>query len=242
MGIDPFIILIIPCAQGEGQEYKTMETLRVRITFIEDLLGTAPNNKNIFQEFIASKAPDATTIEEEVAAVGVDAVTEKGITVFPRTKSGKPFIYDYQWKGFFKETASFLKKDKTTKTSKIKAFKKEIDGCVFIEKRKNIINLSGDITLCQRSLRASTPQGERTSLACSESIPALSTTEFTVLCMLPEYPEYVIEWLEYGYYHGTGQWRNSSKGRFVYQILDEKGDVIGGNYEKLNDYLDDEDE
>ena len=60
--------------------------------------------------------------------------------------------------------------------------------------------------------------------------------------MLPEYPEYVIEWLEYGYYHGTGQWRNSSKGRFVYQILDEKGDVIGGNYEKLNDYLDDEDE
>ena len=60
--------------------------MRVKLTTIDEMLGSQPNDKEIHRTYIASKAPDATTIEEEVAAVGVDAVDEKGTTVFPRDK------------------------------------------------------------------------------------------------------------------------------------------------------------
>ena len=52
----------------------------VRLTFTEEVLGTSPNNPDIYREYIASKSPNAKTIEDEVASVGVDEVHEKGIT------------------------------------------------------------------------------------------------------------------------------------------------------------------
>ena len=73
-----------------------MKKIKVRITFIEAVLGTWPSNQNIAREFIASKSPDASTIEDEVAALGADAVADKGMTVFPRNESGDPILYDYQ--------------------------------------------------------------------------------------------------------------------------------------------------
>ena len=44
-----------------------MKTLKVRLTFTEPLLGTWPANQNVAREYIASKGPDAATIEDEVA-------------------------------------------------------------------------------------------------------------------------------------------------------------------------------
>lgn len=55
--------------------------MKVRLTFLEPVLGTWPSNENIARDFIASKAPDASTIEDEIAALGADAVAEKGKTV-----------------------------------------------------------------------------------------------------------------------------------------------------------------
>lgn len=46
-----------------------MKEIRVKVTFIEDLLGTATNNKEVYREYIASKGPDPTSIEDEVADV-----------------------------------------------------------------------------------------------------------------------------------------------------------------------------
>lgn len=63
-----------------------MKKLKVRLTFTEPVLGTWPSNQNIAREFIASKSPDAATVEDEVAALGADAVADKGMTVFPGTK------------------------------------------------------------------------------------------------------------------------------------------------------------
>ena len=45
-----------------------MKELKVRLTFIEPILGTCPSNGDVYRDFIASKAPDASTIEDEVAA------------------------------------------------------------------------------------------------------------------------------------------------------------------------------
>ena len=113
-----------------------MRILKCRLTTIEALLGTASNNKALHSEFIASHAPDAPSREEEIAAVGVDEVIEKGTTVFSRNKDGNPILWDYQIKGFFKDACGVLRKVKGTKSSKIKAYKKEIDGLIFVQERQ----------------------------------------------------------------------------------------------------------
>lgn len=101
--------------------------MRVKLTFLEPVLGTWPSNENIARDFIASKAPDASTIEDEIAALGADAVAEKGKTVFPRT-AGQPILYDYQVKGFFKDACGMLARVKSKKSSALKVYKKIIGG------------------------------------------------------------------------------------------------------------------
>ena len=49
---------------------KTNE-LKVKITFLENILGTQTGDKDIYRSFIGSKAPDAKSVEEEVEAVKV---------------------------------------------------------------------------------------------------------------------------------------------------------------------------
>ena len=149
-----------------------MRILQCKLTTIEAMLGTASNNKELHSEFIASHAPDAPSREEEIAAVGVDEVIEKGMTVFSRNKDGNPILWDYQIKGFFKDACGVLRKVKGTKSSKIKAYKKEIDGLIFVQERQIPVQTAEEMGSCQRSLRANTPQGERVGLANSEEIAA----------------------------------------------------------------------
>ncbi len=206
-----------------------MKNIKVKLTFTEPVLGTWPSNQNIAREFIASKSPDAATIEDEVAALGADAVADKGMTVFPRNEKGEPVLYDYQVKGFFKDSCGMLgriggksetgKKKAVNESGKITAYKKVIDGLIFVEPRMIPLKFDGEIGDCQRPLRAQTAQGERVSLANSEEIPAGATCEFEVLCMDDSHEKAVLEWLDYGALRGIGQWRNSGKGRFTYEIL-----------------------
>lgn len=200
-----------------------MKKITVKVTFVEEVLGTASANHDIHEEYIASKAPDAQSREEEVASIGAEEVFEKSMTVFPRNEEGKPILWDYQWKGFFKDACASLKKVPDTESSKIKAFKKEIDGLIFVGPRKIVIDLGeGEIGICQRPLRASTAQGERVALASSESIPAGSTVTFDITMLLDSHEKAVLEWLDYGALRGFGQWRNSGKGRFTYEVLKEE--------------------
>ena len=196
-----------------------MTTLKFRCTFIEGVLGTCSNNQEIYREFIASKSPDATTIEDEVAAVGSDAVVEKTITVFPRDEEGRPFLYDYQVKGFFNDTCSALARVPDTKSAKLKAFKKIIDGCIFVFPRRIPIELSGEMGDLQRPLRGQTAQGERIALARSETIPEGSKMQIEI-SVPDQYEPVVLEWLDYGQLKGLGQWRNVSWGRFRYEIVE----------------------
>ena len=72
-----------------------MEKVHVRLTFTEDVLGTANADKKVHSEFIASKAPDAPSREEEVAALGADEVEHREMTVFPRMEDGEtPMFWD----------------------------------------------------------------------------------------------------------------------------------------------------
>jgi hypothetical protein len=183
------------------------------------MLGMSPTDPDIFDSFIASNAPDAPSREEEIATIGLQAVQEKGKTIFPKTSEGDPHLWDYQIKGFFKDAAGMLRKVPGKVSAGIKAYKKEIDGLVFIEERKIPIVFEGEIGSCQRPLRAQTAQGERVSLANSETIPAGATIDFTITCLNPKLEDAVREWLDYGKLRGLGQWRNSGKGRFVWEEI-----------------------
>lgn len=211
-----------------------MEKITVKLTFTEDILGTCPNDEDIYKNFIVDKAKakgaeiSQEVENEELAALPTNEEIEKGMTVFPRTNDGVPFLYDYQIKGFFKDTCGMLKKVKDTESSKIKAYKKEIDGLIFTQPRQ-IVFENWEMDICQRPLRAQTMQGERVALAMSEQIKAGATVTFDIVCFTDSHIEAVKEWLNYGEYRGIGQWRNSGKGRMLWDLLDENGNVVGGN-------------
>ena len=199
-----------------------MRTIEVTVTYIDELLGTASADPEIHARFIASKAPDAPSREEEVAALGADAVEGRSMTVFPRMADGRPFTYDYQWKGFFKDSCGMLRRADKTRSKALKAYKKEIDGLVFVSPRHIPLVLPEGAAIgeCQRPLRAQTAQGERVALAHSETVPAGTTQTFQVHVLRDDLMPLVLEWLAYGRLHGTGQWRNSGKGRFTHVTRD----------------------
>lgn len=208
-----------------------MEKIKVRLTFFESVLGTAPADKELYRKFIGSNSPNLESEEEEVEAIDQQDEVEKGLTVFPRGDNGEPIFWDYQIKGFFKDACQMLskltgkdengkKKTAINESSKLKAYKKIIDGLIFVSPRKIPLVFDGEISYCQRPLRAQTMKGERVALAISEEVPAGATCEFTVTCLDPSHIPAVIEWLDYGELRGIGQWRNSGRGRFTYEIIE----------------------
>lgn len=204
-------------------EEKVMsKTMRVRITFLEEVLGTANADKDVHSEFIASKAPDAPSREEEVASLGVEEVERKEMTIFPRLEDGTPFLWDYQIRGFFKSAAQAM--SYIGGQHKLAAYKKKIDLLVHIQERKIPLIIPDGMEMgnCQRPLRASTMQGDRVALANSETCPAGTIAEFTIVCLQDDLMKFVIEWLDYGKYNGLGQWRNSRKGSFVWTEITDK--------------------
>lgn len=196
-----------------------MKVLSVKLTFLEEVLGTASADPEIYATYVSSNAPDAASLEQEIEAIGVDGVIEKGTTVFPVDEDGNPIFWDYQIKGFFKDACGMLSRVKTTQSSKIRAYKKVIDGLIFVSPRKIKIHLAGEIESCQRPLRAQTAQGERVALANSEAIPAGSSIEFDITMLDEAHEKQVREWLDYGQLRGLGQWRNSGKGRFSWEEI-----------------------
>ena len=197
-----------------------MKDMKVRITLLEDILGTLPGDPEIYKSYIASKSPDASTIEDEVAAVGAAQVYDNKITVFPRDKDGSVCIYDYLIRGHFKKAGSALAKVPNTKSSKLKAFKKHVDLYVFVYPRLIKIGSPEDVTIRERPLRASTPQGERVAISASECIPAGTSFEFTIKLLIDDDEDLVCEWLDYGQYNGLGQWRNSGQGSFTWERIE----------------------
>lgn len=194
--------------------------MRVRLTMTDPVLGMAPQDAKLYETYIASKSPDAETIEEEIERVGAADVAQKGMTVFPRTADGRPMVWDYQIRGFFKDAMGMLKRVPGSKTAEgAKAHKKIVDGLIFIKDRENPFEINGEIGTCQRPLRASTPQGEQVAIAASEMLPAGSTLTFTIWLLDPKLAPIVRECLDYGRLRGICQWRNSGKGRFTWEEL-----------------------
>jgi hypothetical protein len=196
--------------------------VKVRITLLEEMLGTASANPDIHKEFIASKSADADKVEEELASLPASELENKSRTVFHRDPNGKPIIYDYQIKGFLKEAVGILLeltpgeiRVGKSKLSKF-TFKRMVDNFVFVTPRQIALNAEVGAN-CVRPLRADTMRGERVSLACSETIPAGTSFECEVDCLADSMVDLLRKALDYGRNKGLGQWRNSGKGRFSWE-------------------------
>lgn len=162
---------------------------------------------------------------------------------------GIPFLFDYQIRGFFKDSCGLMsraeeidekgKKKGTTESGKLKAYKKIIDGCIFVWPRRIAINLApffleddgvtetpvrdenGNLRIMIRPIHISGPQGNREALAASEMIPAGSTMKFTIGMTSLKYKPAIIEWLNYATVHGISGWRNSGMGTCIWREIPE---------------------
>lgn len=192
-----------------------METYRIVLTFTEPLLGTVPLNKQLYGDYISDGGPSPEAVEEEIMTI--EEATEKGTTGFHRL-DGAPAIYDYAVKGFFKDACGMLRRVKGAQSAKVTAYKKIIDGLVFVKPRLIPLTLVGELGILERPLRAQTAQGERVALARSEMVAAGSSMAFTVKVLDGVAEALLREWLDYGELRGLGQWRNGGYGAFTYSL------------------------
>lgn len=200
-----------------------MEKMKVKITTIENMLGSLPGDSEVYRNYIASKAPKPEEIlAEELAALNVDEEFSKACTIFAKDKDGNPILFDYVFKGFFKNACKALRESDEGKSKGLSAYKTKIDNLVFVGPRQVRINTDSPITICERPLRASTAQGERVALSASEEIQAGAVMEIEITTLNKQMMELVCEWLDYGVFNGLGQWHNSGKGRFIWQNISDR--------------------
>jgi hypothetical protein len=197
-----------------------MKQYYLKLTFTAPILGTVPKDKEVYASYIATH--EALTDEDIAKELeSVEQIEEKGWTGFHTDDRG-PFLLSYMIKGFFKDACGMLRRATGTSSKKLTAYKKVIDGLVFVEPDELLLNLptGQELGMLERPLRAQTAQGERVALARSDSAPAGTSIEFNLLILGGVSHKLLIEWLEYGKLRGLGQWRNAGWGRFSYELTE----------------------
>lgn len=209
---------------------------KAKLQFTEPLLGSSPGNKELLEEFIASKAPTLAAAKEELEASQVPEEIEKATTVFPRDGGGV-FLWDYQIRGSFKEAMAVLVELGDISTPGKWQVKKAVDCLLFVSPRKCYLldefgkRITHKLPTHQRSLRASTQQGDRVAIASSEELPPGTRVEFNVKLLLAngkgkkggdssiKIQEETIEaCIAYNAGRGFGQWRSGGFGRFSFKL------------------------
>jgi hypothetical protein len=200
---------------------------RVDIELTETMLGSAPLSKDVYADYIASKAeavPEVAAVngyhrEEELAAI---AEEKKGVTGFLRLEDGRPFLQNHAIKGFMSNAATAHKQHRPdSATAKLTMYKSKINLLVDVSPRQIPLQLSGPVEILSRPLRAETMQGPRVALASSETVPAGTRLSFEVGVFADKTitSEMIEEWFEFGVVHGLGQWRGSGMyGQFTAEV------------------------
>lgn len=180
-----------------------------RICFLTKMLGTVPKNKEVYASFIATKCPENESRDDEVETV--KEVEEKGWTGFHQDDAGL-FIYSYMVLGFLKNSLQVLMENGVVK--KIPAYKKWIDGLVFIYPRKLYFGIKEPDGTLERPLRAMTAKGPRVSVTRSDYLNEDRVIGFEIEVFKNSKGidfDVIDKLLEYGRYQGLGQWRGSGR-------------------------------
>ncbi len=207
---------------AEDRIAKSETIYEVELVLTCEMLGTVPKNKEIYGDYIASKAElSDEELDEELESVPESKDEESGWTGFHTDDEGRPFIYDYVIKGFFKDACGMLRRAPGTRSKALTAHKKVIDGLVFATPRQIHLLLpeGAELGVLERPLRATTAKGDRVALARSDTAPAGTVIRFTVTVVGNQVPEALLhEWFTYGQRRGLGQWRNAGYGTFDYTL------------------------
>lgn len=156
----------------------------------------------------------------------------RGITVFLREEAGStiPILLNYLMLGFLKEALLAMGEEDDTIISSAKVqkalglnkyqVKRTVDRHIFSYPRKIKLNIpeGKGIELCTRTLRGDVKGVERITVVTSESVPAGTTCECEIHIHRNDLLEPVLQAFKYGQLKGLGQWRNSSKGRFDFEV------------------------
>lgn len=207
---------------------------RIDVTFTNDILGSVSRNKEVYTEWIKSKGPEGADEEP-------DFLEEKSWTGFyVDENTGKPYLMDYQWRGFIKEAAAQnpevlgLRRKKAGTEAEFassRTIKGWVDGKIFVRPRR-VEFLGGeikkDLDVFERPLRAETMRGPRIALAKSDVVPAGVKSHFEIHALkngeLNE--EKLQNLMDYGQYKGMGQFRNGGWGTFEAKVMEmKKGEV-----------------
>lgn len=185
------------------------------LEFVEPILGMSPLNKQLYTDFIASKAiekepnlkPEDLEDEKDMIIENGDELRGK-MTGFYSDDDGV-YLLDYQVRGFIKNAARNM-----AKALGLQALRSKVENYLFVFPRH--IWLKEEIDgIIERPLQAETPKGKRISLAASEMVKDVKVRITLHLFPHPELTWAVVEeLLNYGQYEGISQWRGASYGRF----------------------------
>jgi len=218
-----------------------VETLNIKVQFTEPLLATASGNKELHSEFQVARAAEfrgeqseaelRKKIAEELGTMPPEEIIDKTSTVFVRDENGL-FVWDYQWRGYFKEqVGALIELGDLEKISKW-MYKRVVDNTLFIKPRRIYLREPDGAIIqvphgsLERPLRASTMQGERVALARSEFVRAGTRCEFQIHLLHSTNKnsawgalnlEVVQSALTMGGLKGTGQWRGGGWGTFTWE-------------------------
>ncbi len=218
------------------------DRMRVRIFFITQVLGMCPGDPQMFASFNAKMSMDAMTRDQEIQAIGVQAVMDKGREYFTRTSKGQLAVDTRTWFGYIGETANIIKSVSDAKSADAANIKNNIKNRIsFTSATYPLIPPEGaEITFCDRPMPGDGYKRE-TSIKSSEALPAGTSTYFIVQIENSvvsgdekkngvKTKDVLGEVLDCGITHGTLGWRRTGfRGRFLWEELDENGIVIGGN-------------
>lgn len=190
------------------------EKRKYKLTFTNRILGSAPKNKEIYSEYIASKTENTNNAEDELSMIE-DSTDGRKITGFHTDVDGV-YLLDYQIKGNLKENANILKDALVKKNLRAK-----IGNFVHIEPRHFWL-ADKPAGILERPLRAQTAQGPRTSLAASEYVEAGVSIEVTII-LIPNKEvtwEVIEDLLNHGKRNGISQWRSAYYGTFDFERIE----------------------
>jgi hypothetical protein len=211
-------------AANKVQLSQAVKRYNVTLTFISPILGSAPSNKEVYQNYVASQIPEPTPEIVATEVAQIPDTPQTGKTIFRVDPETNHLIYlPHQIRGFLKAAASAITGKEIT------AFKSKIDKFVFVAPEVIELKLNGQpikadpkMDTEERPLQAMTAQGPRVSLLSSEKLKKGVKIDFQLI-VLPlgqrEITEDILRsWFDYGQFQGISQWRNGGYGRFTFEL------------------------
>jgi hypothetical protein len=208
------------------------------MVFTEQVLGTRPVEKDILKKYLAEKRPEGLDKDELETLPDIETELQEGSTLFAQEPDGTRFIYDYCFKGLFKEACGVLRRITVTESHGLTSYKQQIGGMAFVYPRHVRLVLpegyeppsleEGEkeaedtkairVPYLVRPIRCETPQGPRVAIGRSEALPTGSSCEILVRLLDGEWEDMLREWLSFGGIHGMCQWRSGGYGSFTHEI------------------------